>query len=189
MSELLTQNVEGMSRAESNALDSVDGNPGSLVGNVTYAAGRVGQAFSLDGANSYVNIPSSSNINFSGHTPMTIETWVYRTGSATGMNILGKRNSCYLGEIQYQMGFDPANGLSFNANGNAFLVKTFRQLPMNTWQHLAATYDGTTAVFYIDGQSVASGSGSLGPALAAPRSAHPIQSQRPNRTVGEAPRH
>ena len=35
---------------------------------------------------------------------------------------------------------------------------------MNTWQHLAVTYDGTNFVFYIDGAAVASVAGSLGPA-------------------------
>ncbi len=154
-------------QAESNALDSADGNNGTLVGNVTYAPGRVGQAFSFDGTSSYVSIPSTGNINFSGTMPMTIETWVYRTGGASVMNIVGKRNACSLGEIQYQLAFDPAAGLSFGS-GNGVLVGTQRQLPMNTWQHLAATYDGTTVVVYINGQAVASGAGSLGAATTAP---------------------
>ena len=84
------------------------------------------------------------------------------------MHIAGKRNACYLGEIQYLLAFDDVNGLSFISDGATLWVKTFRQLPLNTWQHLAATYDGTTAIFYIDGQPVASGTGSLGAALTAP---------------------
>jgi len=158
----------GWWQAEGNTLNGADTNHGTWVGNATYAAGRVGQAFNFDGGNSYVSMPSSSSINFSGSMPMTIETWVYRTGNASTMHIVGKRNGCQLSDIQYQLAFDPTGGLEFVSNGGNFWVNTYRQLPLNTWQHLAVTYDGTTAVIYIDGQSVASGSGSLGAALSAP---------------------
>ena len=83
-------------RGESNAVDSVDSNSGTLVGAVNYGAGRVGQAFSFGGS-SYVSVPASASINFTNRTPMSVETWVYRTGSGSTMHILGKRGGCYLG--------------------------------------------------------------------------------------------
>ena len=94
-------------QGESNALDSVGANPGTWVGAAAFAPGVVGQAFSFNGS-SYVSIPSTSSLSFSGHSPMSLETWVYRTGSATTMHILGKRGGCYLGDIEYQMSMDPA---------------------------------------------------------------------------------
>ena len=153
-------------RAENNTLDSTGGNDGTLVGNVTYGPGRVGQAFSLDGAGSYVSIPSASSVNFSNNMPMTVETWVYRTGSASVMHIVGKRSGCSYGGMQYQIAFDPSNGLGFFTDG--ILVSTHHQLPMFTWQHLAVTFGVATAIFYIDGQAVASDSGTLGAANTAP---------------------
>ena len=39
---------------------------------------------------------------------------------------------------------------------------------MNVWQHLAVTYDGTTASVYINGQPAASGDGTLGAVIPAP---------------------
>jgi hypothetical protein len=152
---------------EGNANDSVGGNNGTLMGGASFAPGKVGEAFSFDG-DGCVSVPASDSINFSGNMPMTIATWVYRTGGAPVQHIVGKRNNCYLGEIQYQLSFDEASGVAFIANGGNFWVSTHRKLPMNTWQHLAVVYNGTTAIVYINGQSVASGSGSLGTAIAAP---------------------
>ncbi|MSU58566.1 MAG: LamG domain-containing protein [Pedosphaera sp.] len=43
-------------RGENNALDSVDGNNGTLVGNTVYGAGRVGQGFVFDGTTDRVAI-------------------------------------------------------------------------------------------------------------------------------------
>ncbi len=155
-------------RAEGNALDQAGTNQGTLVGGVSFAQGRVGQAFSLDGSSGYVSIPSSASVNFSGRMPMTVETWVNRTGSATTMHVLGKRVGCYLGEIQYQLAFDPANGLTFVGDISAPWVITHQNLPMNTWTHLAVTYDGANFVFYIDGKAVANATSWLGPANTEP---------------------
>lgn len=49
-------------KADGNANDSVDGNNGTLFG-TTFASGKNGQAFSLDGVNDYVRIPDSANLN------------------------------------------------------------------------------------------------------------------------------
>src|SRR6266446_2052428 len=43
-------------RAESNALDSVDGNNGVLLNGASIVAGKVGQAFSFDGVNDVVSV-------------------------------------------------------------------------------------------------------------------------------------
>ena len=153
---------------EGDTRDGVSGQSAEAVGGVGYAPGKVGKAFSFDGANSCVSIPASDGINFSGNMPMTISTWVYRTGDAPIGHIVGKRNDCYLGNIQYQLAFDETSGLAFVGNSGNFWVSTHRQLPMNVWQHLAVTYDGATAIVYINGQPVASGDGTLGTAIAAP---------------------
>jgi len=153
---------------DGDSLDSVSGKTAEMVGGVGYAPGKVGQAFSFEGANSCISIPANDSINFSGNMPMTISTWVFRTGDAPVEHIVGKRNNCYLGNIQYQLAFDETSGLAFVANSGNFWVSTHRQLPMNVWQHLAVTYDGTTATVYINGLPAASGGGTLGAAIAAP---------------------
>ena len=46
--------------AEESANDARDGNHGTLMNGVTFALGKVGQAFSLDGVNDSIRIPHSS---------------------------------------------------------------------------------------------------------------------------------
>ncbi|MCX6922096.1 MAG: immunoglobulin domain-containing protein [Verrucomicrobia bacterium] len=152
----------GWWRGENNALDQAGMNHGTLQNGVGFASGEVGQAFSFSGT-SYVSIPSSPSISFSGHMPMSVETWVYRTGSGSTMHILGKRGGCGYGSLQYQLAFDPSSGLSFIGDVYGTSVSTYRALPLNKWQHLAVTYDGTNFVFYIDGNAVTGVTGSLGP--------------------------
>src|SRR5262249_33869491 len=87
-------------RGEGNATDSGSaGQNGTLV-NTTFAAGKVGQAFSFNGSNSYVKLPDTffpyPTVNSSA-TPFTFDAW-FKT-SAGGV-ILGQQNA------------DPFNGPS-----------------------------------------------------------------------------
>jgi hypothetical protein len=53
-----------------------------------------------------------------------------------------------------------ANNLGFNSDfGGASTAFAF---PMNTWYHLAGTFDGSAFRLYINGQEAASGTGTLG---------------------------
>jgi hypothetical protein len=61
---------------------------------------------------------------------------------------------------------ESGEGLVFGA-GFENEVATGIDLPLNTWTHLAGTFDGTTFRFYIDGQLVAAAS-TLGPTNASP---------------------
>src|SRR5205814_6680636 len=45
---------------EGNAADAVDGNHGSLQNGATFATGKVGQAFTFDGANEYVSFGNTA---------------------------------------------------------------------------------------------------------------------------------
>ena len=45
--------------AEGNANDVIGGHNGTLVGGVSFAPGKFGQAFSLDGSTGYINLGSS----------------------------------------------------------------------------------------------------------------------------------
>jgi hypothetical protein len=153
-------------RAENNAVDALDINNGTLQGGVTFAAGEVGQAFSFDGGDSAVQIPDSASLDFATNAPMTIELWAYRTGAETTMYLLGKRDA-NCGSVQYEIGFDPYNGLSFTVGNGS--VATGVQMPLNTWMHLAATFNGVHSLaFYTNGTLAATGIGNLGPSNSAP---------------------
>jgi uncharacterized repeat protein (TIGR01451 family) len=60
---------------EGNADDIQDGNNGTLQNGVTFAPGKVGQAFSFDGIDDYVSVPDSGNLHF-GTGDFTVSFWV-----------------------------------------------------------------------------------------------------------------
>jgi hypothetical protein len=59
---------------EGNADDMADGNNGALRNGATFAAGRVGQAFSVDGINDFVSFPDSGNLNIT--SSYTWNAWI-----------------------------------------------------------------------------------------------------------------
>lgn len=65
-------------RAEHNAIDTVNGNNGTLQPEAGFAAGMVGQAFTFNGAtDSFVEVPDAPTLHAT--TAVTIEFWVKRT--------------------------------------------------------------------------------------------------------------
>lgn len=119
--------------ADGTASDRVGVNHGMLVNGVVYTTGRVNQAFSVDGTSSYVSIPDSPNLEFSGSTPYTLEAWVFRTSSTLPFHVLGKRDTT--SAFSYQMGYDGSSP----------------SVPINSWTHLADSYDGSTYRRYVNG--------------------------------------
>ncbi len=153
-------------RAEGTALDEVGTNNGALVNGATFAAGKAGQAFSLDGVAALVQVPSSPALSFATNAPLTVELWAYRTGSATSMHFVGKRNACGLNnaDINYQMGFNMSFGEGlFFGDGLGNEAVTGLDMPMNVWTHLAGTFDGSTYCLYVNGVLKGTQAGTLGP--------------------------
>ncbi|HWY74665.1 MAG TPA: LamG-like jellyroll fold domain-containing protein, partial [Verrucomicrobiae bacterium] len=151
-------------QGEGNANDSA-GTANAIFFNPGYAAGEVGQAFSFNGTSSFAEIPVVPALNFTNNNPMSIEFWAYRTGTASTMELLGKRGSA-CGAIQYEISLTPGAGLAFDTSGGS--VATGYQLPTNAWVHLAVSFDGTNILFYTNGILAATGTGQLGAANGAP---------------------
>ena len=57
------------------ASDIQDGNDGTLMNGATTAPGKVGDAFSFDGLDDYVEIPDSTLLQFTPSTPFSIDSW------------------------------------------------------------------------------------------------------------------
>jgi len=149
---------------EGDANDIQGGNNGTLVNGATFAAGKVGIAFSLDGVDDSIQVPDSPSLNFDSNSTITIDLWAFRTASSTIGNLIGKRSGC--GSFNYAIAYDPTNGLHFNSSsGGAF---TGIQLPLNTWTHLAGSFDGTNYRFYINGVLSMTAPGTFGPTNSAP---------------------
>ncbi|MEI9866433.1 MAG: LamG-like jellyroll fold domain-containing protein [Limisphaerales bacterium] len=150
--------------AEGNALDQAGMNNGSLIDPATYSSGEVGQAFSLNGAGSYVQISNSPSLNPGG--AFSIEGWIYPTRDAE-QKILSKwgDQGAYAENRSYALKTTPGLGLGFTISDLANQGNTSFQeftvngvLILNTWNHVAATYDSVTGIrcLYVNGMIVGS---------------------------------
>ena len=132
---------------EGNALDSSGTNHGTLIGNVTNAAGRVGQAFSFDGNGDAVRVGNPVNLQLQD---FTIEAWVKRSSTTLASLNAG-------GGIIFGYGFGGYN-FAFSDDGHPVFgkvgvsqVTSTSQITDITFHHVAVTKTGTTVIFYVDG--------------------------------------
>jgi len=138
---------------EGTAADQRGENPGAAFGLVTYAPGRVGQAFSFV-ANGFVQVADHPSLDLT--TGITVEAWVALpivTSSTTG-RILDKitvgTGDGYL--------LDVLNGRLRLLVGLQALTAT-ALLPAGVFVHVAGTHDGATFRLYVDGVETASMAG------------------------------
>ena len=150
-------------QAEGNANDSADANNGTMVNGAAFGTGHPGQAFSVDNtANQYVSVPDATNLD--NMTSITVAAWVIRTSTTMPQHILGKRSeSCGENDdLTYQM-FIQSDPLSTSTHPVSFGGQPGSgagggDVPLNTWTHVAGTYDLATTTWrmYVNGVEVGS---------------------------------
>ncbi|HEX8998978.1 MAG TPA: LamG-like jellyroll fold domain-containing protein [Blastocatellia bacterium] len=143
---------------DGNASDLTGMHNGTLQNGATAtAAGKVGQAFSFDGANDFVGLG-----NFSAGAQWTLEAWVNPASVPTNRRaILGGMSDCndwalVLENNQWGVAFKPSSG-ACTATASSGITAV-----AGTWYHLVATNDGTTARIYVNGELKGSGAVAAG---------------------------
>jgi hypothetical protein len=138
----------GWWQAAGNANDSIGTNNGTLVGAASYAPGEVGQAFLFDGTSGYVSIPDSPSLDILTQS-ITIETWIkmnHTSPNSTWEGIVTKGNNSW--RLQATIN---AKTVYFAADGSTHDIYSSRGVNDGKWHHVAATYDGTNMLLYVDG--------------------------------------
>lgn len=150
-------------RAENTFADAVGTNHGTAKNGVAFAAGNVGQCFSLDGTDDYVQIPSSVDLNLVSGQGWTMEGWI-KPDVLADKFIAHKGASANGTTIPYwgffirptgQLGFEVCPGIGYEVYDYA---QSATPVESGIWQHVAVVVDnmgGATSGyhFYVNGIS------------------------------------
>ncbi len=152
--------------ADAHSSDIIDSNHGSLRNGATFGSGLVGQQFTLDGVNDYIEVPDSPSL-----TPpsMTLDAWVNPatvSTAAEGRVILSKYNSnnpsingvswvlvmLNTGRLRFVVYQDTPGSIARGVDTSGSV------LAAGVWTHVAATFDSGTQVMtiYVNGSAVPS---------------------------------
>jgi hypothetical protein len=153
----------GWWRGEGNADDLAGTNHGVLLGNATTGAlGEVGQAFSFDGTDDFVEIPDAPELN---PTNLTIEAWVLFSAldsagagdSPPGQQyIVFKRNSAGTNLEGLSLGktrTDTGDVFSFtmsSAYGETASLQSTTLVATGVWYYVAAVRDSNFTQLYVN---------------------------------------
>ncbi len=131
-------------------------NTGAVSGAAWTGAGRNGGALSFDGVDDWVAVPDADSLDLTNR--MTLEAWV-RPGTASAWRtvILKER----IGSLAYALYSSTTSAGRPNAEAGSADLYGASALPTSAWSHLAATYDGSTLRFYVNGTEVASRSSTV----------------------------
>ncbi|HEX8523847.1 MAG TPA: Ig-like domain-containing protein [Tepidisphaeraceae bacterium] len=143
---------------EASGASVIDASGHNLTGTITNAtrvAGKFGSALSFNGTSSWVTVSSNALLDLTNG--MTLEAWVYPTAGGDWRTVIMKQRP---GGLAYGMyayggaGMPPAGyinkaGTDYSAGGGSVL-------PLNTWSHLATTFDGSAIRLYVNGTLVGS---------------------------------
>jgi hypothetical protein len=144
-----------------NANDESGNNNNGTINGAVLTADRFGNgnsAYSFDGTNSYISIPSSSSLE-SPTTQLTMSAWVKLAGySLVGQAfdpILAKSNSS-ANAFMYRFTVD-INGISFYAGINNWTTNTGAayNFSLNQWYLLTAVLDSFASYLYLNDSLVA----------------------------------
>jgi uncharacterized repeat protein (TIGR01451 family) len=148
---------------EGNGQDIAGGNNGTLQGGATFAAGRAGQAFTLNGSSAYVSAPDSPLWAF-GQGDFSISLWA--NFNAIGVGSLGTPAAVFVGNdegggSQNKWSFQLGGGmLHFHVNGPSPGPRWYAQAPFSPatgrWYQLAVTRTSGTYRTFIDGVQASS---------------------------------
>jgi hypothetical protein len=146
--------LAGWWRAEGNAYDEISGNSGTLVNGAGFARGEVGQAFTFNGANQFVQVPDAPSLNPTN--ALSLEAWVYLTAfSGNDSTVIAAKEDPF-STRQYQLAmFNVAGKWVFRPAvmvPSGFITGNgTNAVQLNTWYYVAMTYDGSALRLYVNG--------------------------------------
>ena len=118
--------------------------------------GHLGSAAHFDGVDDSVSLAS-----FGAFTTTTVSAWIYRTGANRARETIVSYKEH--GNCGFTLSLNEDRRrqyprLHVRVGGAWYSAEMTQSIPLNTWVHLAGTYDGQAIRLYRDGREVASAS-------------------------------
>ena len=153
----LLDSIEGDTATDS----SGNGHDGTVNGGPELVAGKFGNAVSFDGADDVVDCGNAESLNLG---TFTVAFWANVPATQGWNHIISKGDhvgSGTPGSVNW--------GVMMRSGEARFLYEIYQdtswtgisapEVPLNEWQHLAATYDGDKMEFFLNGVSLGSSVG------------------------------
>lgn len=139
--------------------DSAASRSGTLRNGASWTTGRSGSAVNMDGVDDHITLPP---LEVTG-SAITLAAWLKSSSFPNDIRqrFIAKANDSSEQQTYWMLGQtnDGQNRLRFRlrAGGQTTtLMASTGNLPLNTWYHAAATYDGSTMRLYLNGAEVGS---------------------------------
>ncbi len=129
------------------------------------AAGQQASSATFNGSSSYVHISNETNFDFERTQPRTLAAWIKITNDADYKPIIAKQLNNVPGSAfrGYSLTVGPTETLYFDIISdygtlNLLTRASVSPMPVGTWIHVAATYDGSSSAsgvkLYLNGSEI-----------------------------------
>ncbi|MGE5293921.1 MAG: LamG domain-containing protein [Solirubrobacterales bacterium] len=132
----------------------------------TYVTGPTGfgKGLLFDGTGGHQNVECGTFNPSAATGQLTISTWAKWDGpSDQWQGLMGKRDAWTAEDTMWHLEVNKDAGTIGFARWDVYPGSGSAKLPVGTWAHVAVTFDGTTARFYLNGVETGNGAFSFGP--------------------------